>query len=198
MNCRRPCLVWLVLAVALAVLASGCAKHEAAQQRLDCPGLDGGKPVDPVLLAFLSRARAAHHLADQYEEQEEPAGAIAALEKLVRGPVPGGESPPPEAREVLSDTRARLADLESQLGRFDDAAEDVDEGLKLAPEPSYYQGHLFEVRGLLEDRRSKALAKSGKTDQAKQARERALQAFEKSMRVQAGVIKKAVPDAGSP
>ncbi len=194
---NRRCWAWLwLLLAALALFAVGCAKREAPQQTMECPGLDGGKPVDPVLLAFLSRARAAHHLADQYEEDKDLVGAVAALEKLVHGPVPGGASPPPEAREVLSDTRARLADLESQLGHFDDAEKDVDDGLRLAPEPSYYQGHLFEVRGLLEERRSKALAKDGKDAEAKQARERALQAFEKSMSIQAGVIKKAVPDAG--
>lgn len=193
---RRRALGWLLALAALLVV--GCAKRETKVQTQECPAVDGGQPVDPVLLAFLSRARAAHHLADQHEEQKDPSGAIAALEQLVRGPVPGGRTPPPEAREVLSDTRARLADLESQLGRFDAASEDVDEGLKLAPEPSYYQGHLFEVRGLLEERRSKALAKSGDSDAAKQARERALKAFEKSMRIQAGVIKKAVPEAGPP
>ena len=194
---RRARLLWVLAALA-ALLMVGCAKREMAERTQECPGLDGGKPVDPVLLAFLSRARAAHHLADQYEEQNDLAGAIAPLEKLVHGPVPGGANPPPEAREVLSDTRARLADLESRLGRFDAAAEDVDEGLKLAPKASYYEGHLFEVRGQLEERRSKALAKSGDADQAKQARDRALAAFEKSMKIQAAVIKKAVPDAGSP
>lgn len=194
---RRPFRwLWLLLAV-VALLAAGCAKREAARRTIECPGLDGGKPVDPVLLAFLSRARAAHHLADEYEADKNLAGAVSALEKLVHGPVPGGASPPPEAREVLSDTRARLADLESRLGRFDAAAKDVDAGLKLAPETSYYEGHLFEVRGQLEERRSKALAADGKNDEAKQARDRALQAFEESMRIQAEVIKKAVPDAGT-
>jgi hypothetical protein len=102
--------------------------------------------------------------------------------------VPGGATPPPEAREVLADTRARLADLESRRGRFDDAAKHVDRGLEQAREVTYFRGHLFEVRGLVEERRAKQLRDKGDTAGADAAKKRALDAFEQSMDIQAEVI----------
>lgn len=189
-------LAWLTLAFSLCVLCAtviACAEREAAVSA--CDG-DAGAPVDPTLLAFLSRARSAHHLADQHEQDGQLEAAVTALGKLIDGPVPGGREPLPEAREVLADTRARLADLESQRGRFDEAARHVEQGLEQAREVTYFRGHLFEVRGLLEERRAKALRESGDGPAADQAKKRALDAFEQSMEIQAQVIEKAVGEPG--
>jgi hypothetical protein len=180
----------LILAALVALAVASCAKHE---ERSLAGCVDGDSaPVDPVLLAFLSRARSAHHLADQHEESGELAAAIGALDKMITGPVPGGSAPPPEVREVLADTHARLADLTSKSGQFDDAAGHVERGLELAREVTYFRGHLFEVRGLLEERRATQLAESGDTTEAAAAKKRALDAFEQSMEIQAEVIQKAV------
>ena len=54
---------------------------------------------------------------------------------------------------MLADTRARVANLQSELGNFGAAMEHVDVGLKLVPGDSYFRGHLYEVRGLVEERR---------------------------------------------
>ncbi len=161
---------------------------------------DAGQPVDPALLAFLSRARSAHHIADGAEEQDDLARAVEVLRGLVAGPFPGGsvQGAAPEVREVLSDTRARLADLESRRGHFEQAARDVDDGLELARETTYFRGHLFEVRGLVEERHAKFLEKEEKTEEAAAAKKRALDAFEESMKIQAEVIKKAVPMEAGP
>jgi len=173
-----------------AATVGGCSRQP---RDLDCPELDAGAPVDPVLLAFLSRARAAHHRADQREDAGDIALAIAELETLVGGPMlPGPKAP--EVREVLSDTRSRLADLRSRQGAFDQAEADITAGLALLEGPSYFQGHLFEVRGLIEERRSKALAASGDAAAAERAKQRALGAFQKAMEVQAGVIERATGD----
>jgi tetratricopeptide (TPR) repeat protein len=172
-----------VLALALAI-ASGCAERSAPA---GCGETDAA-PVDPTLLAFLSRARSAHHLADQHEEDNQLDPAIAALDQVITGPIPGGSTPPAEAREVLADTRARLADLESRRGRFDDASKHVERGLEQAREVTYFRGHLFEVRGLIEERRAKALREKGDTAGADAAKKRALDAFEQSMDIQAEVI----------
>ena len=145
-----------------------------------------GKVVDPVLLAFLSQARSAHHLADQREATSDVPGALRSLEALTQSPRPPGDSP--EVGEVLADTHARIADLLSRAGRFDQAAEAVDLGLREAKDPTYFRGHLFEVRGLLEERREKALRANGRGQEADQARERSLTAYEEAMKVQAGVI----------
>jgi tetratricopeptide (TPR) repeat protein len=184
---------WLLLLLAATVLAFGLVAACARAPEGSSGSTDAGKPVDARLLAFLSRARSAHHIADQLEEDEELDRAVATLQGLVDGPAPGnsGADSPPEVREVLADTRARLADLKSQLGRFDDAASDVDKGLELAKETTYFRGHLFEVRGLVEERRSKGLKDKGEVDKAEAAKKRALDAFETSMTIQSEVIKSA-------
>jgi hypothetical protein len=170
------------------LLASGCQRAEPS----GCEELDAGAPVDPTLLAFLSRARAAHHRADDPEMRGDFAGAIRDLEALLSGPIPKAATAP-EVREVLADTRARLADLRSRTGDYQRAEEDVVEGLRLVPEPSYFRGHLLEVRGLAEERKSKTLAAAGDTKNAEAAKKRALDAFQEAMSIQAAVIERATP-----
>ncbi len=113
--------------------------------------------IDPALLAFLSRARAAHHRADLLESDDQLETAARELSAIVDGPLPPGGASLPEVREVLADTLARRADLSSRLGRHDAAAADVDRGLSLATAVSYFRGHLFEVQGLVEERRASHL-----------------------------------------
>jgi tetratricopeptide (TPR) repeat protein len=170
-----------LVALAAFALLAGCAKET-------CNDEIGGTPVDPVLMSFISGARSAHHLADGHEEKGDLPGAEAALGRLLDGPLPPKKDAA-EVREVLADTRARLADLRSRRGDFDAALKDVDQGLGLVPEQSYFRGHLFETRGLVEERRTKALAAAGDQAGAGQAKERALAAFEEAMRIQQGVIK---------
>jgi len=172
---------------------AACAKRDAPR---DCPEQPtDALVVSPGLMAFLSRARAAHHAADGLEEKE-PRSALAQLEKLIRGPLPPGN--PTEAREVLADTRARMADLRSQLGDFEGALRDIEGGLELAKEITYFRGHLFEVQGLVHDRRAKALKESGKQQEAEEAKEQALSAYERSMGIQAKVIEEALEGKGTP
>jgi hypothetical protein len=173
--------LWAIaLALALTGLA-GCAQKT-------CDDTASSTPVDPVLMSFLGSARAAHHLADGREEKGDLAGAEAALGSLLSGPLPPKKDAA-EVREVLADTRARLADFRSRRDDFDAALGDVQKGLELVPEQSYFRGHLFETRGLIEERRTKALTASGDSVGAAQARERALAAFEEAMRIQQAVIK---------
>jgi hypothetical protein len=142
-------------------------------------------------LAFLSQARSAHHVADQREAEGDVTAALRALQGLTTGPKPPLGSP--EVNEVLADTRARIADLLSRSGRFEQADREVEEGLTSAKQPSYFRGHLFEVRGLVEERREKALRGNGRAQEADQARERSLSAYEEAMKIQAEVIQKASP-----
>lgn len=189
----------LLLCCALSFGACKRAEVDAAER---CGGLDAGTPVDPVLLAFLSRARAAHHLADEQENSGQLAQAVTPLAALVRGPLPrsSGARLGPEVREVLADTHARLADLQSRLGAFDEALADVSAGLETATLPSYFRGHLLETEGLVEERRAKALEPSDPAAAAA-ARQRAIALLEQAMSVQAGVIDGATPkpqSAGNP
>jgi tetratricopeptide (TPR) repeat protein len=182
------------LLVCGALLLAACSRSEPSSQTL-CPALDAGSPVDPILLAFLSRARSAHHLADNLESSGDLPASAAPLERLVEGPVPGlGSSTElaPEVREVLADTYARLADLHSRQGEFDRALKDVQLGLSHAREPNYFQGHLLETEGLVEERHAKALETTDKIA-ATAIRKRAIELLERAMAVQSGVIEHAPP-----
>jgi hypothetical protein len=181
---------WL-LVVACALMLGGCSRRERND---DCAPNE--RVVDPVLLAFLSRARSAHHAADLREAQGDDVGALGALQTLA-----GGEAPPghlPEVDEVLADTRARIADLLSRSAHFDQADAEISAGLERAPTPSYFRGHLFEVRGLVEERREKDLRAKGRGQEADQARERSLSAYEATMKIQADVIRSAGPARPAP
>jgi hypothetical protein len=182
--------LWLaVVGLSVGAIAFlGCAKE--SEPSAGCVDTDGQSPVDSKLLAFLSKAKSAHHIADQYEEDKELPKAVETLRKLFDEGAPTS----PEVREVLADTRARVADLESQLGHFDIAANDVNQGLELARETTYFRGHLFEVRGLVEERRSKAEDEKGDKKAAEASKKRALEAFEQAMSIQDQVIKRAIPD----
>jgi hypothetical protein len=190
MTARSP--GWLVLAVlSLVALSLGaCSKRQPSD---DCGPSE--RVVDPVLLAFLSQARSAHHLADEHEARDDVAGALRALQTLTKAPKPAGSAP--EVDEVLADTHARIADLMSRSGRFDQAEAEIDAGLDSAKAPTYFRGHLFEVRGQVEERRVKALRGTGRGQEADQARDRSLAAYEEAMKIQAGVIRAAAPVGSS-
>jgi tetratricopeptide (TPR) repeat protein len=154
--------------------------------------------VDPSLMAFLSKARAVHHQADLGEKAGEIRRAIAALEQLTTGPVPGADNPGPEVREVMADTYARLAELRSGLGDFDAALGDVQRGLGLALDPTHFRGRLMEVRGLVEERHAKGLEDKGDAKGALEAKDRALAAYEQAVEIQDEVIARTLGDAGAP
>lgn len=174
---RLLCLVALASSAACSRKADDCGPSE--------------RVVDPVLLAFLSQARSAHHAADLREAGGDVAAALRSLQGVVASPKPPGSAP--EVDEVLADTRARIADLLSRSGRFDQADAEISEGLSLAREPSYFRGHLFEVRGLVEERRAKALSSTGRGPEAEKATARSLSAYEEAMEIQAEVIRRGAP-----
>jgi tetratricopeptide (TPR) repeat protein len=191
----------LVTSIVVASAMGGCARSERDRAGAQQPATSEASSaivVDPVLLAFLSKARSAHHMADASEASGDVPGAIAALEALARGPRPGGDRQFVEVNEVLSDTHARLADLQSARGQFDAAIEQVQTGLEFAADVTYFRGHLFEVRGLVEERRAKMLDERGETEKAKDARKAAIGAFDEAVRIQDHVIMNALGggDAG--
>jgi hypothetical protein len=183
--------------IVLACLALAACKREGPESGERCSAVDAGTPIDPTLLAFLSRARAAHHIADDREAAGDLSAAVAPLASLTAGPVPHeGQLLAPEVREVLADTRARLADLRSRQGAFELAIADIRAGLESASEPNYFRGHLLETEGLVEERQAKALD-SKDPSAAAAARARAIGLLEQAMAVQAGVIASAAPPGSS-
>lgn len=185
---RRAIWAWLLIAWA-AMLLGACGQR--AQE-----GNSGSAPVDTMLMAYLSKARALHHQADMHEEDGDQRRAVLELERIVATPVPGGDHPMPEAQEVLADTRARMAELRGQLGDLDAADRDVEEGLKRAPQVSFFEGHLIEIRGVIAQRRAKDLGDKGDKAGAERERRRAFEDFDRAVQIQDKVIERLLPDAG--
>ena len=79
---------------AIAVLAvAGCARtadHEAPTKACPCEETNA-KPVDQALVAWLSKARSLHHLADlaEADEQAGDAGAASIDKAIIKSPVDG-------------------------------------------------------------------------------------------------------------
>lgn len=194
----RPAGLALGLSVLMALSAcedSPTAAGRTGQPCAPCSCAPAGV-VDVTLLAFLSKARAAHHQADIAEQEGRAAAAVQVLDRLVAEPIPARARSAAEVREVLADTHARLAEIKSGLGRFDEAKRDVAQGLKLARERTHFRGRLMEVRGLVEERHAKKLAADGDAEGARAANARAVAAFEKAIEIQAIVIEQALGDAG--
>lgn len=198
---RGPIGLWLLLWIALGVGSAGLTVACAEGETQPAPASDcaaGRAVVDPALLAFLSKAKAVHHQADIAEEEGDLAAAVEALAQLVAGPVAGGDEPPPEAREVLADTLARMAELDSRRGRFDLAKGHIDRGLELAVERTHFRGRLMEVRGVVEQRLHDQLTERGDESAAQAAKERAIEAFQEAIAIQDEVIQRSLGDLPGP
>jgi tetratricopeptide (TPR) repeat protein len=172
---------------ALGLLLVGCEVAKPGENELACTCEAGARPVDLALLSFLSKARAAHHQADLAEAQGDRGRAVTALEAVVQGPAPLRRQ---ESNEVLADTWARLAGLRAAQGQFDAAMQDIERGLELAREVSYFRGHLFEVQAVVEEQRAASLAAS--PEAAAQARARAIRAAEQAIEIQDQVLREAL------
>lgn len=162
---------------------AGCQQHPTQGT------CDDSAIVDTDVMAFLSKARAAHHRANVLEADGKLADAITSLDELVKSPIPRPGTNVPEIEEVLADTYARMADLRLQLGDMDAASNDINAGLAHAPQPSYFRGHLLEVQGIIEEQRASKLADAGKPDEAAAARKRATTLLKQAIDMQDQVIK---------
>ncbi len=181
----------VVLALCLGGGALGCRDADKTDAR---PDVLPSSVVNQPLYAFLSKARAAHHEADLAEESGDRRKAVEALAKITTGARPRTT---PEVTEVLADAHARAADLLSQEGDFDGGIREIDAGLALAADPTHFRGHLFEVRGVVEERRSKHLREIQDGHGADAAKESAIEAFQKAIETQDIVIERALTQLGS-
>lgn len=180
----------LLLALGLGFAATpGCSRHEGAAD-------DGTPAVDSEIMAFLSEARALHHQANLAEEGGDLTGAVKAMDRLVAARRPHPERKTPEVEEVLADAYARLAELRLKVGELDPAGVAVKNGLEHVAEATYFRGHLLEVQGLIEEARAARLADAGRSEEAKQAREHAIQLLEEVVQIQDQVIQRSLAKDG--
>ncbi len=179
----------LALLLAIALSLGACTRRPGAD--------DDPVPIDVQTMAYLSEARAFHHQASLKEETNDLPGAIASLERLTRAARPHPDRAVPEVEEVLADAYARLAELELQAGDLAGAERAVKEGLGHATEPTFFRGHLVEVQGLVEKARSASLADAGRPDEARAARERAIQLLDEAVKIQDKVVQGSLRDGGA-
>jgi tetratricopeptide (TPR) repeat protein len=172
----------LLLAIAVAI-GIGCGRKEEE---------GGAPPIDTELMAFLSEARALHHQANLKEEGGDIPGAVDAMQRLVNARRPHPDKPTPEVDEVLADAYARLAELQLKRNQIPPASEAIQNGLKHAPDATYFRGHLLEVQGLVEEARAAQLAAAGNTAEAAKAREKAIQLLEEVVKIQDQVIQRSL------
>jgi hypothetical protein len=179
-------------------LSAGCAKaHEDVRA-----SRDAGVAIDTEVMAYLSMARALHHEANLKEDGDVP-GAIAALDRLTSAARPHPTEQVPEVEEVLADTFARVAELHVRQGDVKKANESVREGLKHAPGPSYFRGHLLEVEGITEEAHAAELRDAGQAGEAAKAKAHAIDLLHQAVLVQEKVVNdslvpSAKPDGGGP
>ncbi|HMI83922.1 MAG TPA: hypothetical protein VK550_07495 [Polyangiaceae bacterium] len=188
----------LAAMVLLSSTLAACAKETSRGAPAgSCPCEEpSARPVDTKLMAWLSKARTLHRLADRGEEQGAIDRAIAPLEQLVTGATPPG--PSPEVDEVLADTYARLAELRVRRGELDRAETEIAKGLERAAGKTYFRGHLLEVRGLLYEKLGESLAKAGKGAEAEEARQKAMRASLEAVHIQDEVITETIDKATPP
>ena len=183
----------VLLFIAIACLAA-CSRASDSSMR---GGGEAGVVIDTEVMAYLSMARALHHEANLEEETDVPS-AIHALEQLVQARRPHPRQSVPEVEEVLADTLARIAELETRRGDVARAAESVREGLTHAPAPSYFRGHLLEVGGVAEEDRANELRDAGKAAESAAARRHAMDLLREAVLVQERVVRESLADAGRP
>ncbi len=173
---------------ALGGLAAGCQDQGAPAPSASS---EGRPVVDTTLVAFLSKARAANHAADLSITNGDRQAAIKHLRRVTEAARPRVS---PEVVEVLADAHARLGELLAEEGDFQAASREVDAGLALATEVTLFRANLFMARGVVQERRMKALEQAGDTSGAAAARAAALTAFETAMTLQEKVIEEALAD----
>jgi hypothetical protein len=179
-------------------MVAGCATEERRPAPAGSCACEepSARPVDTKLMAWLSKARTLHHVADLGEDEGAVDRAIQPLEELVGGMTPPG--PAPEVDEVLADTYARLAELRARKGELDRAEADIVQGLERAAGKTYFRGHLLEVRGLIYEKLSASLTRAGKGAEAEEARQKAMRASVEAVRLQDEVIAGTLDHAGAP
>jgi tetratricopeptide (TPR) repeat protein len=193
---RLALVVTVTVTAAVALGALGLGGVVACDRPSESGRSDKGVAVDLPLMAFLSQARALHHEANVREAENDIPGAIRALERLTNAARPDGQRP--EVAEVLADTYARLAELRAKSGDIAAATRDVESGLALARDRTYFRGHLLEVAGVVEETRATSLTDAGKAEEAAQARSKAVELLRQAVAIQEEVIRTTLGDASAP
>lgn len=172
------------LAVALLGLPAGCHRKQAGQQP------DQRPRVDRALMACLGAIRAYHRQADLHLARNKPGQARAAVAQIVSMKCIARRNP--EIQEAVLDAYGRLARLHMQQGELDEAARWLAKGMQRKGPPSFFRANLYMVHGDLLDARASVLDKAGKTAEADKLRRQAIEAFERSSKMNRRLLQELV------
>lgn len=172
----------LLAASVLSVTAAGCSR--APQRGEHAPR------IDRPMMACLGALRAYHRQADVHLASGDPRAAIASIERILA--LRCIDRPNPEIQEAVLDAYGRLARLHLKLGETREAAKRVREGLHRGGPPSFFRANLLMVQGDVLDAQAQALDKAGTPGDAKSLRRRAIDAFERSARMNKRLLEELV------
>jgi tetratricopeptide (TPR) repeat protein len=179
---RHLAAVGLVLALVWG--PAGCSRRHAGQQP------DPRPRVDKALMACLGAIRAYHRQADLHLARNKPDLARQAVTQIVS--LRCIRRPNPEIQEAVLDAYGRLARLHMQQGELAEAAQWLAKGMARKGPPSFFRANLYMVQGDLLDARAGALDKAGKKAEADQLRRQAIDAFERSSRMNRALLQELV------
>lgn len=105
----------------------------------------------------------------------------------------------PESEDVILDTRARLAKLRVRQGKLDKAMKLVDEGIAMSTRESFFVANLHTVRGEIFQARAEAAdAIEENSEEARQAKRAAIEAFDASIQINNALLDKLDVEKQSP
>jgi len=163
------------LARAVAIIALGVAAQ----------GCSSRPHVDERLLASLGLAQGYQHQADELEELGDRGGALARVRRVLEIPFPRNA---PEREDVRLDAYGRIAELHLASGDDRAAEQSVARGLSERTRTSYFEARLYAVRGKIHQTRARRLRVSGNAEAARTESHLALDAFERSIRINEQVL----------
>lgn len=172
----------LLMTCVVGLGVSGC-------KRASPPG-EGARRIDRPMMACLGAMRAYHRQADVHLAAGDPRAAITSIEQILE--LQCISRPNPEIQEAVLDAYGRLARLHLKLGETDAAAKRVREGLARSGPASFFRANLLMVQGDVLDARAHALDKAGKPEEAKALRRQAIDAFDRSARMNTRLLEELV------
>jgi hypothetical protein len=189
--------VWIVVGM-IGALACGCADRRATPSQDDRSVTSLGEPSDAIgkdLMLALGQAKNLHHKAKVLMSDGDIAGAIASVRQILSLRFPPGAA---EADDVRDDARALLAKLLIGQNQLDEAQRTVDEGLAQSRRESFFVANLYTVAGEVHEARAAQLDAAaaagdvGAKPQATAERRAALEAFDRSLKIDEALQKQLV------
>jgi tetratricopeptide (TPR) repeat protein len=190
----RSTIAGALLALALGLVAGCSAERDSASgERRVTQIAEPDDVLGEELMLYLAQAKNLHHIADVYLGDGKIAEAIDSVRKILAIQVPSNA---PEAEDVRADARAKLAKLLVLRGSVDEAMRTVDEGLADNRRESFFVSNLHSVKGEILEAMAAPL--DAASPEAHALKRQAIEAYERSLKMQEALQKRLYQAAGAP